>query len=183
MSAIGRPRLSHVGIYVHDLQRMREFYCGVFGFVVSDEGYGSAMPVRLLFLTADPEMHHQLVLAAGRPGDATFSTVNQLSFTVADLDALRSMQQRMIDHGASDIRGINHGNAWSIYVKDPEKNTIEVYLDTPFYVPQPHFDPLDLSLSDDEILEQTRKVCELDAGFMLREDWQQGIAQQLEKSF
>ena len=180
MNAIGRPKLSHVGISVHDLHHMREFYCGVFGFVVSDEGCGTAMPVKLVFLTADPEMHHQLVLAAGRPADATFSTVNQLSFTVADLDELRNVKQRLIEHGASDVRGISHGNAWSIYVKDPELNTIEVYLDTPFYVPQPHFD---LSLTDDEILEQTRKACELDAGFMLREDWQQRIARQLEKAF
>jgi hypothetical protein len=34
---------------------------------------------------------------------------------------------------------------------DPEGNTVEVYLDTPWYVPQPHGDPLGLEKSDSQI--------------------------------
>jgi len=30
------PRLSHVGIYVNDLPKMKDFYTRVLGFVVSD---------------------------------------------------------------------------------------------------------------------------------------------------
>ncbi len=175
-----RPKLSHIGIYVRDMDRMLDFYRKVFGFVVSDQGHGTAMPIQLVFLTADPTMHHQLVLASGRPDEATFSTVNQLSFTVQDLDELRDIRRRLVDNGATDLLNINHGNAWSVYADDPENNRIEVYLDSPFYVPQPHFDELDLTMSDEDILTQTEEVCRRDAGFMLREDWQKSIAQQLE---
>ncbi len=175
-----RPRLSHVGIYVHDMDRMLDFYCRVFGFVVSDKGRGIKMPMQLVFLTANDTMHHQLVLASGRPADATFSTVNQLSFTVTDLDQLREVRRQMLQNGGTDVLDVNHGNAWSVYVDDPEGNRIEVYLDSPFYVPQPHYDPLDLTLSNEEILEQTEAHCRRDTGFMLREDWQKKIAQQLE---
>ena len=38
------------------------------------------------FLTADPNVHHQLVIAKGRPQDDDFSTVQQLSFRVEDLN-------------------------------------------------------------------------------------------------
>lgn len=174
-----RPRLSHVGIYVHDMDRMLDFYCRVFDFVVSDRGSGVAMPVQLVFLTANETMHHQLVLASGRPADVTFSTVNQLSFTVADLAQLREVRVSMLENGGTNVLDVNHGNAWSVYVDDPEGNRIEVYLDSPFYVPQPHYDRLDLTLSDEAILEHTEALCRLDDGFMLREDWQEKIAQQL----
>jgi len=36
MSQETSPRLSHVGIYVTDLAKMKDFYTGVLGFVVSD---------------------------------------------------------------------------------------------------------------------------------------------------
>ncbi|ANO50520.1 VOC family protein [Woeseia oceani] len=182
MTFASRPRLSHVGIFVQNMAPMLEFYLGVFGFVVSDEGYGTVMPVKLVFLTGDSSMHHQLVLASGRPAEAAFSTVNQLSFTVTDLDQLRAIRLRLLEYGATDIRGVNHGNAWSVYAHDPEGNTIEVYLDSPFYVPQPHYDPLDLNLTDEEILEQTEQACRQDSAFMLREDWQRELAKKLEEA-
>jgi len=76
--------------------------------------------------------------------------------------------------------GINHGNAWSVYFNDPEGNTIEVYRDSPFHVPQPHGEPLDLTLSDGEILAQTEQACRRDTGFMMREDWQRHMSRRLD---
>lgn len=75
------------------------------------------------------------------------------------------------------MRGLNHGNALSIYFTDPEANTVEVYLDTPWYVAQPHGDPLDLDRPDEEIWADTRRVCESDPTFMPVEQWRQKFAQ------
>jgi catechol 2,3-dioxygenase len=149
---------------------MVEFYTNVLDLLVTDRGRGTAMPVDLVFLSGDADKHHQVVLASGRPADSN-STINQLSFTVDSLDDLRHMKARALQHGARDMRLINHGNAWSIYFKDIEGNTIEIYLDSPFHVPQPHFDPLDLSLNDAEIMRQTEEICRRDPGFMMRSDW------------
>ena len=135
-----RPKLTHAGIYVRDMEKMASFYKEVMGLVESDRGHGVSMPTKLVFLTADPTRHHQLVLAAGRAPDAP-STINQLSFSVGTLDELREMFHRVRDRGMKRLRGINHGNAWSVYFEDPEQNTVEVYLDTPWYVSQPHGDP------------------------------------------
>jgi len=44
------PRLSHVGLYVHDVPKMIDFYTKVLGFVVSD----GAEDGRITFLSRNP---------------------------------------------------------------------------------------------------------------------------------
>jgi len=164
------PRLSHFGIYCHDIDRMAAFYCEVFGMVETDRGKGITFPFALVFLSSSPEQHHQLALASGRPADGA-STVMQLSFKVQSLDHLREARARALAHGATQMRGLNHGNALSIYFSDPEGNTVEVYLDTPWYVTQPHGDPLDLDRPDDEIWAETERNCRSDPTFKPVDQW------------
>lgn len=59
----------------------------------------------------------------------------------------------------------------SIYFSDPEGNTVEVYIDTPYYVAQPHGDALDLSKSDEELMRETEAICRADPTFMPLEEW------------
>ena len=59
------PRLSHVGLYVHDVPKMIDFYTSVLGFVVSD----GAEDGRITFLSRNPSDHHQVVLVRGRATD------------------------------------------------------------------------------------------------------------------
>lgn len=171
MTGNAQPILSHVGLHAWDLDRMVDFYRGVFGMIVTDEGVGRTTGTRLAFLSGSPEHHHQLVLAAGRPAEATFSTVMQLSFLVSSIAALREARDRALAMGGSGLLCLNHGTSLSAYVDDPEGNRIEIYFETPFYIPQPHGDPLDLDRSDEEILRDTEELCRSSAGFMLREDW------------
>jgi catechol 2,3-dioxygenase len=164
------PQLSHVGIFVHDIEAMTRFYTEVFGLRLTDHGVGRTFRNRLHFLSGSADQHHQLVLADGRPADAQ-STVMQLSFKLASLQELREIRARAVDRGATQMRGLNHGNAISIYFMDPEGNTVEVYLDTPWYVPQPHGDPLDLEKSDAEIWAETEATCRADPSFEPAEAW------------
>jgi catechol 2,3-dioxygenase len=119
MSSSALPNLSHVGLFFHDLERMVAFYTTVFGLKVTARGVGKTFKNELAFLSARPEQHHQLVLASGRPVEATFSTVMQLSFMVQDIDALRRVRSDSLRLGATQMRGLNHGNALSIYFSDP----------------------------------------------------------------
>jgi catechol 2,3-dioxygenase len=151
---------------------MVAFYTEVFDLTITDRGVGRTFKNELVFTSASPDQHHQLVLASGRPAEATFSTVMQISFVVPQLQSLRDIWQKAEARGATQIRGLNHGNAISIYMLDPEGNTVEVYIDMPFHVSQPHGDPLDLSKSDEEILRETEAVCRSDPSFKLLEDWQ-----------
>jgi catechol 2,3-dioxygenase len=170
------PNLTHFGVFVHDLPRMVSFYTSVFGLKVTDRGAGRTFNCDLVFLSAQPEHHHQLALASGRPLEATFSTVMQLSFKVQGLDALRRLRSAALLHGATQMRGLNHGNALSIYFMDPEGNTVEGYLDTPFYVAQPHGDSLDLEQSDAQIWQETEAICRADPTFLPLEEWKRQFA-------
>lgn len=165
------PALSHFGIFVENIDVMTRFYTKVFGLWLTDQGIGKNFKCQLHFLSGSPSQHHQLVLASGRaPG--TPSSVMQLSFKVQSLDQLRRVRELALEHGASAMRGMNHGNALSIYFSDPEQNTIEVYMDTPWYVPQPHGDSLDLDVSDADIWAETERICRADPGFMTVEEWE-----------
>jgi catechol 2,3-dioxygenase len=177
MNAI-RGRLTHVGLYVRDMDKMKQFYTTVLGLTVSDEGEGRN-GTRLTFMTADPQTHHQVALVTGRPEDATFSTVNQMSFTVGSLGELRQVRDTALVSGATSMRVTSHGNAWSIYFGDPEGNIVEAYLDSPFHVPQPHGEPLDLDKPDEQILRETEAACRQDPGFMPRAEWQKMLAARL----
>jgi len=175
------PQLSHCGIYVRDIGRQVEFYTRVLGLVLSDRGVSSRLDVELAFLTAAGEHHHQLALISGRrPQDGT--TVNQLSFKVADLDQLKAMFARARDAGVRDIRQVNHGNALSFYFADPEDNGVEVYMDTPWYVPQPHGSPIDLTLPNEQIMAQAERHCRATPGFMPLEAWKADIASRLARA-
>jgi catechol 2,3-dioxygenase len=172
MLQVTRPTPSHFGIFVTDLERMVAFYTDVFDLTVTDRGEGKTFRNTLVFTSASPDQHHQLVLASGRPADATFSTVMQISFAVPGIQYLRDIWAKAAAQGATNIRGLNHGNALSVYMLDPEGNTVEVYVDTPFYVAQPHGDPLDLSKTDEELLRETEAICRSDPTFKPVAQWE-----------
>jgi catechol 2,3-dioxygenase len=173
-----RPHLSHLGIFVNDLELMERFYTEVFGLAVTDRGVGKVFNNKLVFLSGNPEQHHQLVLSTGR-GANTPSTVMQMSFMVDTLDHLRALRAAALAHGAENLFGLNHGNSWSVYFDDPECNRVEIYVDTPFHTPQPCGEPLDLELSDDAILEQTAQLVGGLAGSMPRMDYVAQMAREL----
>lgn len=164
------PQLAHVGIYTQDIDAMTRFYTRVFGLHLTDKGVGRNFKVPLHFLSGSPEQHHQLALAGGRAA-GTPSTVMQLSFKVEAIDDLRRVRSAALAEGATHMRGMNHGNALSIYFSDLEDNTVEVYLDTPWYVKQPHGHPLDLDQPDDVIWAETERIAKADPTFMPLAEW------------
>lgn len=182
MQQVIRSDFSHAGIKVWDLPRMRDFYQSALGLVVSDSGIGPASGQDFVFLTGDPTKHHQFVLVAGRPQGPNSLAVFQLSFRLKSLHELRTITEQARKAGGSAFHPMNHGNAWSVYFSDPEGNTIEVYVDTPWYVPQPFGDPLDLSQSDEEIFRATEARCRACEGFKPVEQWRNQMANRLAKT-
>lgn len=163
------PRLTHMGINVVNLDTMVDFYTRVMGLKISDRGVSRRLGYELVFMTSDPEVHHQVVLCGGREAGGP-SAINQISFNLNSLDELKEVYDRLRGE-CEEIAPIDHGNAWSIYFPDPEGNLIEVYVDSPYYVPQPHGEPLDLSLPNEEIDRRTHARIEKDESFMTRDEW------------
>jgi catechol 2,3-dioxygenase-like lactoylglutathione lyase family enzyme len=173
------PRLafSHVGLWVTDLERMERFYRDLLDFTVTDRG--NLGDTRLVFLSQDPTEHHQIVLAAGRPATATFTTVNQISLRAADLAALRACFHRVRGAGVDDIHPVTHGNALSVYFPDPERNRIEVFIDTPWYVPQPMRVPIDLDRPDAQIWQTVDALCQRSPGCVARAEWEAAMREKM----
>src|SRR5258706_3175432 len=170
--------LSHFGIYVYDMKARERFYTELLGFVVTDRG--NIRGRDLLFLSRSPDDHHQIVMAGGRTGKPDDQVINQLSFRVGSLDDLKAFWGGLTQRtDVREISPISHGNAWSVYFRDPENNRLEVFTDAPWYVTQPRGDKLDLSLSNDEIVRQTEAACRTDPGFMPVAQWQAGFKQRL----
>jgi catechol 2,3-dioxygenase len=167
--------LSHMGFYVRNLERMARFYQEVLGFTQTDSG--NLGTVQLVFLSRDPKEHHQIVLASGRPEEASYSVINQLSFRVQDLATLKYVHQRALaEPGVTDMLPATHGNAISIYFRDPEGNRLEVFLDTPWYCEQPLREPVDLSQSDAIIMAHTEALARSRPKFRSREVWEAELA-------
>jgi catechol 2,3-dioxygenase len=151
-----RLEVAHAVLYVHDVEQMVAFYCDTLGFEVTDRG-----PLRteeIVFLSQTANAHHQLALVTGRPTPAASDNLHHVAFrsggTLGDLRALKDALES--DHRVTQIMPLTHGNAWSVYFRDPEFNGVEVFIDTPWHVRQPQGEPLDLSRSDDDIVEWTR---------------------------
>lgn len=160
---------SHVGIYVHDLDKMARFYTGALEFNVTDRGLLGK--TELVFMSRDPAEHHQIVLASGRPATLDFNPINQISLRADGLASLRVYHQRVLEAGATDMQPVSHGNALSIYFRDPEGNRLEVFIDTPWYVTQPMRIPVDLSMSDEALMESLEAQARALPGFIPSEQW------------
>ena len=146
--------LGHVGIYVHDLMKQRDFYSRVMGLQIADEDIeGRGM----VFMSAHPdEEHHEFVIMKGRTGDPSAQVIQQLSFKVDSLAELKEFHTVFKNEDVEIQRTVSHGNAFGMYATDPEGNTIEIYYKTGFPVPQPHGDPVDLEASEEELIEIAR---------------------------
>jgi catechol 2,3-dioxygenase len=175
MDPAPRMAFSHLGLYVTNTRRMVDFYTSVLGFAVTDEA-----PIRgvdVVFLSRSPDEHHQIVLVPGRAA-GTPSTVNQISFRVVSLSELRRVHGRLLEIGVEGLNPTNHGGSWSVYFLDPEGNRIELFAQTPWYMP-PVSVPLDLAQSDDEIFRVTEKMVVSSAGSMRRAEWRTRLQEKL----
>src|SRR5689334_5290815 len=171
--------LSHVGVFVTDMPKMLDFYTGFLGFAISDRGELSGGRGEIVFMTRDPREHHQVVLATGRPADVGYNIVNQLSFRVDSLDTLRELQRGIANESATELGPVLHGNALSVYLHDPEKNRVELLIDTPWYVPQPCRLAIDLSLPDDELWASIEKTVRAMPGFKPAAEWRADIEKRI----
>lgn len=165
--------LNHLGIHVHDLAAMKAFYTRVFDFTVTDEG-PLALPagvVNLVFLSRDPEVHHQLALIQARPEHVDFNVINQISLMADSLETLLAGYRQLIDVEKHTVHPLSHGNALSVYTHDPEGNMLELFWSTPWYVTQPMVKPMNFEQSPEALLTDAEAHARGLPGFKPRSEW------------
>jgi catechol 2,3-dioxygenase len=173
------PALTHLGVFTDNPEIMKQFYIRALGMVVSDSGTGMLYQRRIIFLTGDAQQHHQFVLVIREAGDPPGGALFQVSFKLKTLAELREVTARAKANGATEVRGMNHGNAWSVYFRDPDRNMVEIYMDTGWYVPQPFADELPLELDDAQIRTITAARVRSVAGSMPQAEWSDQISARL----
>jgi catechol 2,3-dioxygenase len=118
--------LSHVVLYVNDLEKMTAFYRDVLGLVKYREH-----PGRMVFMTPDPEIEdHQLALAKGRQGEAKI--IAHIAWRVETPTDVKVYYERFKTLGVPIDHCVSHayeemGNTVSCYFLDPEGNCVEIY--------------------------------------------------------
>lgn len=175
MDQAPRMAFSHIGLYVADISTMVSFYTGVLGFSITDQA--QIRGANVVFLSRNPDEHHQIVLVPGRSPQSP-STVNQISFRVVSLPELRRLHTQFVILKVPGLNPTNHGGSWSVYFLDPEGNRIELFAQTPWYMP-PVSVPLDFALSDDEIYMITQAMVQATPGSMKREEWRSRLQERL----
>jgi catechol 2,3-dioxygenase len=167
--------VGHVGLYVHDFDGMTAFYRNVLGFVLTDQGE------RIRFLSRDPTQHHQVVLCPGRPENSP-EVIQQLSFKVPSLEDVKAIHDNLVAAGVQGIDPRTHGNAWSVYFRDPENNRLEFYCDTPWHIPQPFGRKIDLTLPVERLYEETKAMCEATPGYKPMPQYETELAARIERA-
>jgi catechol 2,3-dioxygenase len=99
---------------------------------------------------------------------------------VPDIATLRFVRDRVTaDADVSDLLCATHGNAVSIYFRDPEGNRLEVFVDTPWYCEQPLREPISLDQPDDAILARAEAIARGRPQFQPRAQWQADMARRM----
>lgn len=162
---------SHCVLKVRDLDAMVSFYCDALGFKLADRG-GLGPETNIAFLSGSSSDHHQLGLVTGRSDDDTTS-LDHNAFRVDSVEDVQAMVE-WIEQDERIGRGfpVTHGNAISVYFKDPEGNGIEIFCDTPWHVQQPQVGRWDPSQRAEDVLAAVEAQYANTEGFSPIEEYQ-----------
>jgi len=125
--------LGHVVFYVRDLEKSSAFYRDVVGLNEIGRIFNSHGA-----MFSSGRTHHELLLIEVRDAPGPLSGhrlgLYHVGWKVGDnLDALRGALQRAENFGC-EIEGLSdHTVSQSLYLRDPDGNEIELYVDDPNY--------------------------------------------------
>lgn len=127
--------LGHVVLYVRDLKRSAEFYRDILGWhSILDDVPGMRAPVMAF---SSGRTHHELLLievgadAAPLAGGRRVGLYH-IGLKVGDSDdELRDALVAITNAGVTLVGTSDHTVTHSLYVLDPDGNTVELYVDVP----------------------------------------------------
>ena len=130
MSAPATPQIGHVHLKVSDLEASIAFYQGILGFDVQQR-----MGNRAAFLGAG-WYHHHIGLntwesLGAPPPPAGHTGLYHTAFLFPDRASLGAIIKRVLDVGLSLDGAADHGVSEAVYLRDPDENGVELYVDRP----------------------------------------------------
>jgi catechol 2,3-dioxygenase-like lactoylglutathione lyase family enzyme len=123
-------RLNHAVLYVSNVQRSVDFYCGVMGFepvAMLPEGFHGAAFLKAPGTTNDHDLGLFEVGSSAAPSGAGVGQVGMyhLAWEVDTLAELSRLAERLTEAG-SLVGASDHGTTKSLYAKDPDGLEFEV---------------------------------------------------------
>jgi catechol 2,3-dioxygenase len=127
----GIIKVGHVVLKVRDLEKAKEFYCGVLGMTLANYD-----PARGMFLRFS-DYHHDIAIFKTGP-DADLPKENQVglvhvALVVDSLETVKAWHERCRALGVRIVGTADHAVTNSLYIADPEGNILEIYCDRPDY--------------------------------------------------
>jgi catechol-2,3-dioxygenase len=178
---MARPGFSfgHFGLFACDVERLASFYARMFDFTLTERRRlpGPDGPRDFVFLTRDPDVHHQLVFVSGRERDVDFNPIQQISLQSDTLQTLCATYRTLKSEGVADMATITHGNTVSIYLPDPEGNRLELYFELPWYT-HPVRVPIELG-DEATLMERLEAHARTLPGFRPRAEWRAEMARRM----
>lgn len=125
--------IGHVHLTVSNLERAIAFYRDALGFILRADGRAVGVPVAFL---AAGDYHHHIALNAFEGDSATppppgHTGLYHAAIVYPDREALVQAVSRLLDCGAAVDGGRDHGATVSVYLRDPDRNGLELYYDRP----------------------------------------------------
>jgi catechol 2,3-dioxygenase len=160
---------SHAVLNVKDEQKILDFYTDTLGFTVSDRGPLADNGPEIIFMSQDPDEHHQIAVVTSRQDDEPANSLNHLAFRVASFGDVKTVKEKLESANVKFLP-LSHGNTLSLYFADPEGNGLEVFWDTPWHVSQPEGVVWDTSLNQEQALAWVEKTFNSRPVFVKRED-------------
>src|SRR5665213_1580407 len=132
MTAKAHPEttVGHIHLTVSDLERSLAFYRDLLGFEVSAR-YGD----RAVFLSAGG-YHHHIGLntwngKGAKPAPRGHTGMYHVAFLYPNRKELAKVLKRIVDAGYPLEGASDHGVSEAIYLRDPDNNGVEIYVDRP----------------------------------------------------
>ena len=160
---------SHAVLNVRDEKKILDFYTGAMGFTISDRGPISEDGPSIIFMSQNPDEHHQLAIVTMRKDEEPANSLNHMAFRVDSFDDLIIMKGRLESTNVG-FMPLSHGNTLSLYFADPEGNGLEVFWDTPWHVAQPDGILWDANLNKEQSLAWVEETFRDKPKFSKRED-------------
>tara|TARA_Y100001970_G_scaffold41789_1_gene51917 strand:- start:25902 stop:26426 length:525 start_codon:yes stop_codon:yes gene_type:complete len=160
---------SHTVLNINNKEKILDFYTNILGFKISDSGPIVENGPEIIFISQNPDEHHQLAFVVDRNEVGSQTSLNHISFRVESFDALKEAKEKLdsINH---DYLPLCHGNALSFYFSDPEMNGLEIFLDTPWDVDQPQGILWDPELDEKSALDWVEQTFKHEPSFIKREE-------------